>query len=107
MYLDFGKTKLLRVSSPAEGYYIPYLTRVVGAKKAREMWMLCRRYSAQEALQMGLVNVVVPLGVTSNQLYPDWFDSDEGKEGTQAFLEKRQPRFWQIRRAQIKLEEKK
>jgi 2-ketocyclohexanecarboxyl-CoA hydrolase len=33
---------------------------VVGAKKAREMWMLCRRYSAQEALEMGLVNAVVP-----------------------------------------------
>ncbi len=50
-----------RVASPADGYYVAYLTRVVGAKKAREMWMLCRRYNAQQALEMGLVNQVVPL----------------------------------------------
>ena len=50
-----------RVASPADGYYVTYLTRVVGAEKAREMWMLCRRYDAQQALEMGLVNKVVPL----------------------------------------------
>jgi dihydroxynaphthoic acid synthetase len=50
-----------RVGSPATGWPIQYAIRVVGAKKAREMWMLCRRYSAQEALEMGLVNTVVPL----------------------------------------------
>lgn len=50
-----------RVSSPADGFFVPYLTKVVGAKKAREMWMLCRKYSAQQALDMGLVNTVVPL----------------------------------------------
>lgn len=50
-----------RVSSPADGFFVPYLTKVVGAKKAREMWMLCRRYTALEAEQMGLVNRVVPL----------------------------------------------
>jgi len=50
-----------RVGSPASGWPIQYLIRVIGAKKARELWMLCRRYSAQEALEMGLVNVVVPL----------------------------------------------
>ena len=50
-----------RVSSPADGFFVPYLVKVVGAKKAREMWMLCRRYPAPEALQMGLVNEVVPL----------------------------------------------
>jgi len=49
-----------RVSSPADGFFVPYLTKVVGAKKAREMWMLCRKYKAEEALQMGLVNTVVP-----------------------------------------------
>lgn len=49
------------VGSPADGYFVRYLVSVVGAKKAREIWMLCRRYDAQEALQMGLVNVVVPL----------------------------------------------
>jgi naphthoate synthase/2-ketocyclohexanecarboxyl-CoA hydrolase len=100
------------------------------------MWMLCRRYSAEEAERMGLVNKVVPLeqldaevdqwcdemlrlspgclevlkaafdqemdgyqefGVISSQLYPDWFDSPEGKEGGAAFVEKRPPRFWDIR----------
>ena len=50
-----------RVSSPADGFFVPYLTKVVGTKKAREMWMLCRKYKAPEALQMGLVNTVVPL----------------------------------------------
>lgn len=50
-----------RVASPADGYPVAYLTRVVGAKRAREMWMLCRRYSAGQALEMGLVNAVVPL----------------------------------------------
>lgn len=50
-----------RITSPAGGAIVTYLTRVIGVKKAREMWMLCRRYTAQEALQMGLVNTVVPL----------------------------------------------
>lgn len=50
-----------RIGSPSGGRIVTYLTRVVGAKKAREMWMLCRRYSAKEALQMGLINTVVPL----------------------------------------------
>jgi len=126
-----------RVSSPADGSFVPYLVRVIGAKKAREMWMLCRRYTALEAERMGLVNQVVPLerldseadkwceemlrlspgcleilkatfdqeldgfsemGVISSQLYPDWFDSPEGKEGGAAFAEKRPPRFWDIRK---------
>ncbi len=50
-----------RVSSPADGFFVPYLTKVVGAKKAREIWMLCRKYKAPEALAMGLVNTIVPL----------------------------------------------
>ncbi len=50
-----------RVGSPAGGYIVSYLVRVVGAKKAREMWYLCRRYTAREALEMGLVNAVVPM----------------------------------------------
>jgi dihydroxynaphthoic acid synthetase len=52
-----------RVGSPAQGWLVSYLVRVVGAKRAREMWMLCRRYTAQEMLAWGLVNAVVP--------YPD------------------------------------
>lgn len=50
-----------RVGSPADTYLVSYLARIVGQKRAREMWYLCRRYSAEEALQMGLVNAVVPL----------------------------------------------
>ena len=50
-----------RVSSPADGYIMPYLVRVVGMKRAREIWMLTRRYSASEAYDMKLVNRVVPL----------------------------------------------
>ncbi len=126
-----------RVASPADGYFVPYLVRVIGAKRAREMWMLCRRYTAQEALEMGLVNRVVPshlleeevdrwceellrlspgclevlkaafdyeldqfpeMGLISRLLYPDWFDSPEGREGPRAFLERRSPRWWEIRR---------
>lgn len=48
------------VGSYDAGYGAAYLTRVVGEKKAREIWYLCRRYTAQEALEMGLVNAVVP-----------------------------------------------
>jgi len=49
-----------KVGSVDPGFGTAYLARVVGEKKAREMWYLCRRYSAAEALAMGLVNVVVP-----------------------------------------------
>lgn len=50
-----------RVASPAGGYWVNYATRLMGEKRAREMWYLCRRYTAQEAKEMGLVNFVVPL----------------------------------------------
>lgn len=49
-----------KVGSFDAGFGASYLTRVVGEKKAREIWFLCRQYSAQEALEMGLVNKVVP-----------------------------------------------
>ncbi|MFI5396358.1 MAG: enoyl-CoA hydratase-related protein [Candidatus Binatia bacterium] len=126
-----------KVSSPADGFFVPYLVKVVGAKRAREMWMLCRRYTAAEAYDMGLVNKVVPLeqleaevdkwceemlqlspgcleilkaafdqemdgyadlGVISSQYYPDWFDTPEGKEGGAAFVAKRRPQFWKLRK---------
>jgi naphthoate synthase len=56
----FGQTGP-RVGSFDAGYGAGYLARVVGHKKAREIWYLCRQYNAQEALDMGLVNTVVPL----------------------------------------------
>jgi naphthoate synthase len=49
-----------RVGSFDAGLGVSYLTRVVGEKKAREIWYLCRQYTAYEALDMGLVNKVVP-----------------------------------------------
>src|SRR6185503_4828438 len=49
-----------KVGSVDPGFGTAYLARVVGEKKAREMWYLCRRYTAAEALAMGLVNAVVP-----------------------------------------------
>ena len=50
-----------RVGSFDGGYGAGLLARMVGHKKAREIWYLCEQYDAQEALQMGLVNKVVPL----------------------------------------------
>ena len=49
-----------KVGSVDPGFGTAYLARVVGEKKARELWYLCRRYTAKEALEMGLVNRVVP-----------------------------------------------
>ncbi|MEO7001545.1 MAG: 1,4-dihydroxy-2-naphthoyl-CoA synthase [Ktedonobacterales bacterium] len=56
----FGQTGP-RVGSFDAGWGATYMARVVGHKKAREIWYLCRQYSAQEALDMGLINTVVPL----------------------------------------------
>jgi naphthoate synthase len=56
----FGQTGP-KVGSFDAGYGATYLARVVGHKKAREIWYLCRQYSAQQALDMGLINTVVPL----------------------------------------------
>jgi len=50
-----------RVGSFDAGFGSSYLARVVGQKKAREIWFLCKQYSAAEAYEMGLVNKVVPL----------------------------------------------
>jgi naphthoate synthase len=56
----FGQTGP-RVGSFDGGYGASYLARIVGQKRAREIWFLCRQYDAQQALAMGLVNAVVPL----------------------------------------------
>lgn len=55
----FGQTGP-KVGSFDAGFGSSYLARIVGQKKAREIWFLCRQYSAQQALEMGLVNTVVP-----------------------------------------------
>jgi len=127
----FGQTGI-RVGSFDAGWGATYLARVVGHKKAREIWYLCRQYDAQEALDMGLVNTVVPLAELEEtttqwcreilekspmalrflkaafnadtdglagiqQLAGDatmlYYMTDEGKEGKNAFLEKREPDF--------------
>jgi len=127
----FGQTGP-KVGSFDGGFGSGYLARSVGQKKAREIWYLCRQYNAQEALQMGLVNTVVPVenleeeGVRWAQeilqksplairclksaMNADcdgqagiqelagnatllYYLTEEGTEGKQAFLDKRQPNF--------------
>lgn len=121
-----------RVGSFDAGYGAAYLSRMVGQKKAREIWFLCRQYSAQEALDMGMVNAVVPhadleaetvqwcreilanspiaLRCMKAALNADcdgqaglqelagdatmlFYMTEEGREGRNAFLEKRPPDF--------------
>ena len=121
-----------KVGSFDGGYGASYLARIVGQKKAREIWYLCRQYDAAEALEMGLVNKVVPveeleaegLRWTEDVLKKSplairclksafnadcdgqagvqelagnatllYYLTEEGTEGKQAFLEKREPDF--------------
>src|SRR6187402_1014651 len=56
----FGQTGP-KVGSFDGGFGASYLSRIIGQKKAREIWFLCRQYDAKQALEMGLVNTVVPL----------------------------------------------
>ena len=121
-----------KVGSVDPGFGTAYLAQVVGEKKAREMWYLCRRYTADQALEMGLANTVVPsdqldaevdrwcteimdrsptalaiakrsfnsatenmrgissMGMQALALY---YDTEESREGVNAFMEKRKPEF--------------
>ena len=127
----FGQTGP-RVGSFDGGFGAGYLARLVGQRKAREIWFLCRQYGADEALRMGLVNAVVPLdqleaeGVRwarevlqhsptairclkaafnaetdgmaglqelAGQATHLFYRTEEGQEGRNAFLEKRDPDF--------------
>jgi naphthoate synthase len=121
-----------RVGSFDAGFGVGLLARLVGDKKAREIWFLCRQYSAQEALDMGLVNKVVPLpdleaegvawadeiltmsptairflkasflaatdGLAGLQEMAGnatglYYTTEEAREGSRAFLEKRKPDY--------------
>ncbi|MHC4933382.1 MAG: 1,4-dihydroxy-2-naphthoyl-CoA synthase [Planctomycetota bacterium] len=127
----FGQTGP-RVGSFDAGFGSSYLARVVGQKKAREIWYLCDQYDARQALDMGLVNCVVPLeqleatsvawarrilrhSPTAIRCLKAAFNADcdgqagiqelaghttqlfymteEGQEGRDAFVEKREPDF--------------
>ena len=112
----FGQTGP-KVGSFDAGFGSSYLARMVGQKKAREIWFLCKQYSAKEAEEMVMVNKVVPLersplalrmikaGLNAEldgqagiqELAGDatmlYYTMDEAQEGGKAFLEKRKPRF--------------
>lgn len=66
----FGQTGP-KVGSFDGGFGASYLARIVGQKKAREIWYLCDQYDAKEALDMGLVNKVVPLEALE-ETYVEW-----------------------------------
>jgi naphthoate synthase len=132
----FGQTGP-KVGSFDGGYGSAYLARMVGQKKAREIWFLCRQYDANQALQMGLVNAVVPLAELETEtirwcreilanspmairclkaaLNADcdgqaglqelagnatllFYQTEEGREGKEAFLEKRKPNYRKFKR---------
>jgi naphthoate synthase len=66
----FGQTGP-KVGSFDGGFGASYLARIVGQKKAREIWYLCDQYDAKEAIEMGLVNKVVPLDMLE-ETYVQW-----------------------------------
>ena len=66
----FGQTGP-KVGSFDGGFGASYLARVVGQKKAREIWFLCRQYDAGQALEMGMVNTVVPLAELEEEMRRD------------------------------------
>ena len=77
-----------KMGSVDPGYGTAYLAHVVGEKKARELWYLCRRYTAKEALEMGLVNIVVPHEKLDEEV-DQWCAEIMGKSPTAIAIAKR------------------
>jgi len=77
-----------KVGSVDPGYGTALLARVVGEKKAREIWYLCRRYTAEQALRMGLVNAVVPAAELDAEVQR-WCDEIKQKSPTAIAIAKR------------------
>jgi naphthoate synthase len=69
----FGQTGP-RVGSFDAGFGASYLARIVGQKKAREIWFMCRQYSAKEAEEMGMVNKVVPFDQLEDEVV-EWAET--------------------------------
>lgn len=83
----FGQTGP-KVGSFDGGFGSSYLARNVGQKKAREIWFLCKEYSATEALNMGLINKVVPLKELENTTL-EWCKTIQSKSSTALKMIKR------------------
>lgn len=77
-----------KVGSVDPGFGTAYLARVIGEKKAREMWYMCRKYTAQEALKMGLVNKVVAHDKLADEVQ-QWCDEIMQKSPTALAIAKR------------------
>lgn len=77
-----------KVGSVDPGFGTAYLSRVIGEKRAREIWYLCRKYSAQQALEWGLVNAVVPQAELDAEVQK-WCDEILEKSPTALSIAKR------------------
>ncbi len=77
-----------KVGSVDPGFGTAYMARVIGEKRAREVWYLCRRYSAQQALDMGLCNAVVPSDKLDEEVQ-SWCDEILAKSPTALAIAKR------------------
>jgi len=77
-----------KMGSVDPGYGTAYLSRVVGEKRAREIWFMCRRYTAQQALEMGLCNAVVPYAKLDEEVEA-WCDELVQRSPTAIALAKR------------------
>ncbi|MDP6184394.1 MAG: enoyl-CoA hydratase-related protein, partial [Gammaproteobacteria bacterium] len=77
-----------KMGSVDPGFGTAYLSRVVGEKRAREIWYMCRRYTAEEAYEMGLVNKVVPAAELDQEVRA-WCDEIMARSPTALAIAKR------------------